>query len=232
MNSLLLCIATAIPLLVTASDDTDKIYWETPAYLSKLESVKTQVQYVYHRCREPFAGNWILPLNRMPEMEGYSDLHQRSISRYKGREFLLSLVIPTLNCLWNDVIFLSPIHPHKHYEEYTKIGYTDQETPRIYYFKIPIEVLKEKRVSVWKWLSNEKYPKELDSYCAFDFSLYQELEELPDDTKEFWKQYFNPENPTLYPPYNWYRIPHILCQDPIDVSDERVTLIDWADPID
>jgi len=57
-------------------------------------------------------------------MDGFTEIYQQAISKYEGREELLKLVIPTLNCLWNDVVFLSPLHPHKHYEAYSKIGFT------------------------------------------------------------------------------------------------------------
>lgn len=220
-----------------ANDETDEIYWETQAYLSKLEMEHTaaKVQYVYHRRNPDFIGNWIIPLNIMPYMDGYSEVYKNAIAKYEGRENLLTVVIPTLNCLWNDVVFLSPIHPHKQYEEYKKIGFTTQKRQ---FYKIPVSLLEEKRVTVWKWLSYKKYPQNdpihdsIESYCSMNYSHYQELEELPEDTQEYYRLCFDPENPKLCPPFAWYRIPHILCQDPIDISDERITLINWEDPIE
>lgn len=54
----------------------------------------------------------------------------------------------------------------------------------------------------------------------------------PEPSMSINRQAFDPQNPEAYPKYNWYRIPHILCQDPIDVSDERITVINWEDPIE
>lgn len=213
--------------------EPDEIYWETPVYLSKLEEDK--VQYVYHRRTINFTGDWIFPLNLMPFLDGFSSIYEQAISKYEGREKLMSREIPTLNCLWNDVIFLSPLHPHEHYKEYKRIGFTPKH---IEFFKIPIEVLKDKRVTVWKWMSYKKYPvddpihESIESYCALDFALYQEMDALPEDTKEFYQSNFDPENPAVYPKYNWYRIPHILCQDPIDLLDKRITIINWEDTIE
>lgn len=217
--------------------DTDEIFWETPKYLNKLnlEAAAAKTQCVYHLRRNNFIGDLIISLNMMSYMDGYSKIYKRAISKYQGREQLLTCLIPTLNCLWNDVIFLSPLHPYKHYEEYVRIGFTPRH---LQFFKIPIEVLKEKRVTVWKSLSYKKYPIDdpihdaIDSYCSIDFSHYQELEDLPDDTKELYRENFDPKNPEVYPQFNWYRIPHILCQDPIDLLDERITIINWEDPID
>lgn len=223
---------------LTSNDETDEIYWETPQYLSKLQAIKSagKTQYVYHWRENNFKGNWIIPLNMMPNMEGYSEIYNNAIAKYKGREELLKRVIPTLRCLWNDVIFLSPLHPHKQYKEYKKIGFASRH---LQFFKIPIEILEEgKRVTVWKWLSYKKYPptdpihEAIDSYCGIDFSHYQELDDLPHDTKEFYMMSFNPMNPAAFPRYTFYRIPHILCQDPINILDERITIIDWADEIE
>lgn len=214
---------------------SDAIYWETPQYLEKLGDARSKPRYVYHRRTANFTGDWIISLNMMPHLEGYSDIYNQAISKYRGREKLLERVIPPLSCLWNDVIFLSPLHPHKHYEEYVKLGFTPKH---LQFFKIPIEVLEESRVTVWKWLSFKKYSannpihEAIDSYCAFDFALYQEMDDLPEDTKEFYRLEFDPANPSIYPRFNWYRIPHILCQDPIDLTDKRITLINWDDAIE
>lgn len=223
-----------ITFQVFAEEITDDIYWDTPYYLSKLEESAQKTQCVYHRITKDFKGTWIIPLNLMPFMEGYEEIYQNAIKKYDDRTWLLDRIIPTLNCLWNDVIFFSPLHPHKHYEEYVRLGYTPRN---LKFFKIPVEVLKEKRVTVWKWLSEKKYPVNdpihisIVAYCALNFDRYQEMEDLPDDTKEFYQQCMDPTHPDNYPRYNWFRIPHILCQDPIDTLDPRITIIDWEDPI-
>jgi hypothetical protein len=238
MKHILLLTTVAVALI--AADEGDEIYWETPLYLSRLQTNKpaNRVQYVYHWRQANFTGNWLIPLNRMRETPEFAEIYERAALNYKGRESLCMHVIPTLNCLWNDVIFLSPLHPHKHYAEYQKIGFSPKN---LQFFKIPIEVLEEKRVTVFKWPRYEKYPKHhqiptLDemsqAYCAIDFSHYQEMDELPGDTKDFYAHVFDANNPEKYPRFNWYRIPHILCQDPIDVSDPRITLIRWEDPIE
>lgn len=221
--------STEPPLVI--DEQSDEIYWELPEYLARKSD---KIQYVYHRMRDNFKGTLIIPLNRMPEFEGYEEIYAQALTHYIGRESLLTRIIPTLNCLWNDVIFLSPIHPHKHYEEYVKIGYTPHPAK---FFKIPIDVLKDKRVTVWKWLSGKKYPDDdpihdsIYSYTSLNIDHYQERDDLPEDTKEFFRDCFDPNNPSKYPPFNWFRIPHILCQDIIDTSDPRITIIDWAEPI-
>ncbi|MDP1836405.1 MAG: hypothetical protein Q8K75_10835 [Chlamydiales bacterium] len=209
------------------AQNTSEIYWDTPYYLAKLNPENQQ--YVYHRRPSNFIGNWILPLNMMPQMEEFSDIYEKAISKYDHRKQLLSRVIPTLNCVWNDVIFLSPLHPHHHFKEYSEIGFIPKH---VQFFKIPVEVLAEKRTTVWKWLpypGRDPIHQTLDSYCDLNLSTFQEMEELPEITKAWYREQFTPESPEKYPKYNWYRIPHILCQDPIDIRDERITIINWED---
>ena len=38
-------------------------------------------------------------------------VYEEHVKKYKGRERLLRREIPLLNCLWNDVLHISPIHP-------------------------------------------------------------------------------------------------------------------------
>ncbi len=213
----------------TYSFASNEIYWELPPY-SQREVPKQR--YVYHLRRANFQGNLILPLNRMREMEGFETVYQVAVSKYEGREWLLERMIPSLNCLWNDVIFLSPVHPNKHYKEYQKLGYI-HVNPQ--FFKIPVEVLEEKRVSIWKWLSHKKYSwtdpihDTLESYCEFDFGRYQEMDDLPDTTKKFYAEAYDPDHPDRYPKFGWFEVPHILCQDPIDITDPRITIINFED---
>ena len=231
---ILICALSFLSFFVIANESIEEIYWNTPEYRSRLlEKTSSKVQCVYHARKNNFSGNWIVPLNLMPYMEGFNEIYKHEVAKYIGREHLLTREIPTLNCLWNDVIFLSPLHPHKHYEEYKKIGFTPKS---IQFYKIPVEVLREKSVTVWNWFSYKKYPHgdplrhSIEAYCDFDFFHYQEMDDLPEDTKEFYRTSFDPSKPAKFPIYNWYRIPHILCQDPIDILDDRITIINWEDP--
>lgn len=195
--------------------------------LKKISLLKTanKTQYVYHTRREPFQGNFILPLNSMVAKESFADIHKIQDAKYLGREYLKKIVIPPLNCLWNDVIFLSPLHPQKHFDKYKELGFSPTKRE---YFQIPVEVLKEKRVALWKFpILPSKHP---DTYAPsqferFDWKSYKEMSELPEETVQFYRQSFDPKEPNKYPRFNWIYIPHILCQDPIDITDKRIKLI-------
>lgn len=203
------------------------IYWDTPAYTN--QKIPEQ-RYVYHKKPFNMVGDILIPLNQMPYSEKHQDTYHQAIKKYEGREQLLETIIPTLNCLWNDVIYLSPLHPHHQYAAYKKIGFTMKS---IKFYKIPVEMLFEKKVTVFKYLDypdNDPIHDSLESYCDLP-AHYQELKEVPAATLDYYKSIYNPENPTSTPPLAWYLIPHVMLQDTIDVSDPRVTVIDWQDPI-
>jgi hypothetical protein len=58
-----------------------------------------------------FTGSILYSLNqlktRLPE------IYAIQVQKYTGREILMQCKIPLLNCLWNDVLHFSPVHPNK-----------------------------------------------------------------------------------------------------------------------
>lgn len=72
---------------------------------------------VYAAMRHRLIGETLLPLNRMAELPGYMDVYQEAMKKYEGREGLCKKPIPSLDCEWLDVIFLSPVHPGLVFDE-------------------------------------------------------------------------------------------------------------------
>jgi len=68
-------------------------------------------RYVYHRVPEQLHGPTLYPLNQLRAV--FPDLAAAQDAKYVGRGALCMRAIPHLNCLWNDVLMLSPVHPSK-----------------------------------------------------------------------------------------------------------------------
>ncbi len=66
---------------------------------------------VYHRKPPDMQGQVLYPLNVLQNISVQHYDKQRA--KYVGRETLMTQPIPPLNCIWNDVIHLSPVHPAK-----------------------------------------------------------------------------------------------------------------------
>ena len=66
---------------------------------------------LYHRRTPGFHGHVLYPLNRLRDVA--PEMHDFHRAKYQGREQLCAVQVPYLNCLWNDVLHFSPVHPIK-----------------------------------------------------------------------------------------------------------------------
>src|SRR3954469_11560600 len=64
---------------------------------------------LYHRRPADLRGTILYPLNQLAGVA--PDLYQQQRAKYHGREALMEQRVPQLDCLWNDVLHLSPVHP-------------------------------------------------------------------------------------------------------------------------
>lgn len=67
------------------------------------------MNYLYHWVPKDLQGDTLFPLNTLKEK--YPDLYKKEASKYVGREQIMQDVLPILNCLWNDVLHFSAVHP-------------------------------------------------------------------------------------------------------------------------
>lgn len=67
--------------------------------------------YVYHLIKNEMSGNVIYPLSELKKI--YPELEEIYMQKYIGRIELMWRKLPILDCLWNDVIHLSTLHPKK-----------------------------------------------------------------------------------------------------------------------
>ena len=57
---------------------------------------------IYHVKRPDFSGTRLYPLNRLKDR--LPGIYESAVKKYEGREWLMNVAIPTLGCLWNDVL--------------------------------------------------------------------------------------------------------------------------------
>ncbi|MGH7237929.1 MAG: hypothetical protein ACREGF_05325, partial [Candidatus Saccharimonadales bacterium] len=68
-------------------------------------------KHVYRHVPAQMFGTVLYPMNRLPDID--RKLYELHKSGYLSREQLLQRKIPYLDCLWNDVLHCSPVHPAK-----------------------------------------------------------------------------------------------------------------------
>lgn len=92
-------------------------------------------QYVYHHVPAQMFGTVLYPLNRLLGID--RKLYELYKSGYQGREQLLQRKIPYLDCLWNDVLHCSPVHPAKINQALKSCGVKD--IPSAEFFEVDVE---------------------------------------------------------------------------------------------
>ncbi|MCP4913193.1 MAG: hypothetical protein GY909_08735 [Oligoflexia bacterium] len=178
------------------------------------------MSFLYHFKRKGMVGNTIYPLNVLKDI--YPEVYQNQVSKYKGREHLLEKRIPLLDCLWNDVIHLSPINPQLILDIYHRDGLVPEirKDEVFEVFKVPIEKIKEDETVCFQSYNfdPQNFDPTLNKFWEFKLETYKELEEVPEEQIEVWHK-DKANGRVLF----WYsHIMHILTKTTLDISDCEV----------
>ncbi len=170
------------------------------------------MSYFYHGIPEHMNGDSLIPLNEMMSVD--PELRAKYLEKYIGREEILERKIPLLDCLWNDVVQLLPLHPRKLFELQQQLGIVE-ELPSYRYFQIETSQLDPHKTVVYfktapgeenvtvKWLS--------------DVNL-DDLQDVPPATVDYYKSMIG----TGEPVFNYQFVPHIVYKGLIEVSGVEV----------
>lgn len=177
---------------------------------------------VYHMMPKNFTGNTLYPLNQLKTH--LPEIYTAQAQKYLGREVLMQRKVPLLNCLWNDVLHFSPLHPSKIRDALMSTGFKWNARPWFAVNPVNSGFGAENAVIFLR-----TPPEDPTAFGNFDlpdadfipFSLEQlELtrREVPIATLEYLEfAKNNGERPVLF---NY--VPHILYRGAINVSDVEV----------
>ncbi len=183
------------------------------------------MDYVYHMVPKEMQGEVLISLNEMklihPELyKSYS----KKYFKHPERESLLLRSIPKLDCFWNDVIFLSPLHPYYVYEALHALGVSVKKN--LMFYEIPTERLIDNQNAVYLYnKKNYKGPAADipdEEIQIIDITTYRECAALPSDTLA----YFTDEHKKGVNFGMFAYIPHILSLGNINIKD--VNQINWS----
>lgn len=173
---------------------------------------------LYHIVPDDIVGETLYPLNRLAE------LHPRVASeharKYTGRERLMQVRLPILDCLWNDVLHLAPLHPSITKAALLASGF--QVSPRRF-FVIPPELLDPRRAVHFKHSRDTQgaYDFLASDFSAFAPESYEELEHVPAEQSA----YFLRMKATGEKPLLWARTPHVFYLG--DLPVKNLPLMEW-----
>lgn len=162
-------------------------------------------------------GDCLFPLNRLKEK--LPAVYDTEVRKYDGRTQLLQRQIPILNCLWNDVLHLAPIHPAQVRAALVKAGF--ERFPAKWLQISPDAVGMSDRNTVVYLYTPEKrghFDAPLDDFVRFTPERLAELNALPEATAAYYAEM----NAQGKRPLLFHLVPHILFKGCIYLQDTRI----------
>lgn len=171
-------------------------------------------------------GEELLPLNQLKEIQEELYLeYAKKYNDHSARAKLLERRIPKLNCLWNDVIHLLPIHPSLVCNALNEVGVNINR--HMHFYKIPITNLQDNKNATYIY-NKENYQgpnAELKSetILLLDINKYDEISEIPSDTISYYEE--EHKKGSRFGMFQF--IPHIFSLGKVNISNAEI--INWDD---
>lgn len=185
---------------------------------------KVMQEFIYHMVPADMRGDKLISLNSLET--AHPELYEKYSKKYFDHPERLKLLrrqIPKLNCLWNDVIHFSPLHPYHVYNALTELGIQIKEELKFY--RVPIQNLKNNKNAIYMY-SKETYrgPNndiDEDDINFININDYKEMKEIPSVTVEYYKD--EKEKGNKFGLFAF--IPHLLTYGEVDIKDAEI--ITW-----
>lgn len=173
--------------------------------------------YLYHMVPEGMRGNVLYPLNRLKEI--YPETYEKQAVKYAGRDHVMRQSIPRLDCLWNDALHLTAVHPQDVKNALLAAG---KDSWSKSFYAIEASRLDPKDVVVYLFKTggrNATVPK--DEFVPYAVDDVQKYAVIPQATKDYYKTALANDGRVLL----FNLIPHVLYKGTIDVSDAKILTV-------
>jgi hypothetical protein len=175
------------------------------------------MRFIYHMVPDDMRGTTLYPLNLLKDSQ--PDLYAAEAAKYEGREHLLQERIPTLDCLWNDVLHFTAVEPGKVERELRTAGFDTAQFKDTRWYKVPLDKLNKDLVTIFR--NDGKNEKQFESYNG---KKLRKLSDFPNEARRYYRERFAAgERPLLF-----HGIPHILYKGALDTQEFEV--IEPLDP--
>ena len=167
---------------------------------------------IYHIVERKPVGDVLYPLAGVRDIN--QELYSNLMSKYQGREKVLSMVISQLNCRWDEVLHMSPVHPSKLSDVLAGAGLNR----KFLYYEIDPTTLDQNNLILYPntYRDEDKiYNLEAKDFVEFNSSDLNKWAYIPQKTVEYYKQRIREGKQFL----TFRNIPHILYKGSIDVSN-------------
>jgi hypothetical protein len=163
--------------------------------------------YLYHAVPERMLGSTLYPLTALKGIA--PELHDKYAAAYVGRESVMQHEIYPLGCLWNDAIFLCPVHPAKLIGALAKMG---RRTGFRTYFEIDARRLDPELTTVYL---HEKRAVDPSQFVSYDpETVCEDYGEIPSRTLRYYRASLRDN----LRPMLWGYVPHVLYKGEIETQ--------------
>lgn len=167
--------------------------------------------FVYHRISSNLQGTILYPLNKLKEI--YPNVFEEQIQKYVSREHVLETKIPApLNCLWNDTLHFTTVHPQTLFKNLEGAGYNPKEIASRRWFKVPIKLFDSTNTIVCLYRRDIRLVSEAHDFYPFDPEKIGEYREVPEETIRYYTEQFVLGKRPLF----FHGVPHILFKGTVD----------------
>lgn len=180
----------------------------------------TNSTHLYHRVPHNLTGSILYPLNVLKDKS--PEIYANQVKKYEGREYLLTRQIPHLNCLWNDVLHFSPVHPAQVRAALLEAGFSWKPSK---WFVIDPEILdfnsQDTVIYLYPARQFGDFSLHATDFEPFTIDKLSQLSNLPTATIEYYKSTrANNRRPLLF-----HRVPHILHHGSIDTTLTKTIVV-------
>ncbi len=186
------------------------------------------MSFIYHLVPRNLKGEVLIPLVELKEK--YPEIYASQMAKYDDhpqRKRLPKRMLKKLNCLQEEVLHFSPIHPWLMHQGLQSV-FSDWNQPSLF-FEIPIQRIRNLPAILFDMNSTGTYVfGEDESEEMFRWLTpenYQILESIPPEAIEFyqkWQERGHRGAPAMA------RIPHVMVKGRASVQNCRI--IDWRHP--
>jgi hypothetical protein len=170
------------------------------------------MNFLYHLMPKNMRGNVLYPLNVLRDK--YPEAYADAVKKYEGRDEVLNLRVPTLDCLWNDVLHMTAVEPAVVKNELNEAG--GKINWPLKFFKIDPDILEPGITTVYLYTQKREHKRE--DFVDFSPDYVSEFGDIENRTRDYYrKEYSAGRKPLIF-----YMVPHILYRGSIGVSGLEV----------
>ena len=160
-------------------------------------------------------GDTLFPLNKLKDI--FPELYTKAVDKYNGREHVTRQKIPFLDCLWNDVLHFSAVHPLEIKKALIAAGHKADFDFKCY--EIDPHSLDKAKTIVY--LHKQEFMRDKmnpNNFTQYDHGLVGNYSFLPDLTKDYYREMIKEgKEPLLF-----HGVVHILFKGQLNVDNLNI----------